>query len=207
MPLRFHRSRRRARRRRRTWLRRVALALAALPLTYLLAALVGSLIPVNRDWTEPENGVTVYIANNGIHSDIVMPARAEGLDWGPLVPKSDFAGPDAQAQWVAFGSGEARVYLETPRWRDIKPSTIWSALTGGISPPVGRDPFGLRRWFRRQGDAHRSPWIRPVRRLLLGDGQGQRDPYVQQLGRGPAAHGRRQDQPLAAIRPGVCVAL
>jgi uncharacterized protein (TIGR02117 family) len=109
----------------------VALALAALPLTYLLAALVGSLIPVNGDWTEPENGVTVYIANNGIHSDIVMPARAEGLDWGPLVPKSDFAGPDAQAQWVAFGSGEARVYLETPRWRDIKPSTIWSALTGG----------------------------------------------------------------------------
>ena len=44
--------------------------------------------PVNRGWTEPEEGVTIYLANNGIHSDIVMPAKAEGLDWAPFVPKS-----------------------------------------------------------------------------------------------------------------------
>src|SRR5699024_6843936 len=45
--------------------------------------------------------------------------------------KSDFAAPEPRAQWVAFGSGEANVYLETPRWRDITLATIWSALTGG----------------------------------------------------------------------------
>ncbi len=111
--------------------RRLALALAAIPALYLLAALVGSLIPVNRSWQEPERGVTIFIANNGVHADIIMPAVAEGLDWRPFVPKSDFASPDPQASWVAFGSGEERVYLETPRWRDISPRTIWSALTGG----------------------------------------------------------------------------
>ena len=43
----------------------------------------------------------------------------------------DFAAPDPQARWIAFGSGEERVYLNTPTWRDISPGTIWSALSGG----------------------------------------------------------------------------
>lgn len=122
-----------ARRRRKwnNWVRRTALALAAIPALYLLAALVGSLVPVNRAWQEPERGVTIYLANNGVHADIIMPAVAEGLDWRPFVPNSDFASPDPKAAWVAFGSGEERVYLETPRWRDITPRTISSALTGG----------------------------------------------------------------------------
>ena len=112
-------------------MRRALLALAAVPLAYLLASLAGSLIPVNRAWTEPANGITIYIADNGVHADIIMPARAEGLDWEPLVPKSHFAAPNPGAQWVAFGAGEERVYLKTPRWRDITPATIWSALAGG----------------------------------------------------------------------------
>jgi len=106
-------------------------AVLAIPALYLLAALIGSLVPVNRGWTEPDDGVTIYLANNGIHSDIVMPARAAGLDWEPFVPKKDFTAPSPDAKWVAFGSGEEQVYLETPRWQDIRPGTIWSALTGG----------------------------------------------------------------------------
>jgi uncharacterized protein (TIGR02117 family) len=111
--------------------RRAMFAVLAIPAFYLLAALIGSLVPVNRGWAEPDDGITIYIANNGIHSDIVMPARAAGLDWTPFVPKSDFAAPSPDAKWVAFGSGEEHVYLETPRWKDIRPGTIWSALTGG----------------------------------------------------------------------------
>ena len=107
------------------------LALAAIPLFYLAAALIGSLVPVNTDWEEPEDGIIVYIANNGVHADIIMPAQAAGLDWRPLLPKSHVAAADPAAQWIAFGSGEERVYLDTPRWRDITPLTIWSALSGG----------------------------------------------------------------------------
>ncbi len=121
-----------ARRRRKSKVaRRILLALAAIPGAYLLAALLGSLIPVNRGWVEPERGVTIYLADNGIHTDIIMPAAAQGLDWSPLVPKRDFAAPHPAARWVAFGSGEERVYLETPRWQDITLKTIWSGLTGG----------------------------------------------------------------------------
>ena len=124
-----------ARRRRKgkagEWVGQLLTALLALPALYLAVALAGSLIPVNRDWTEPAAGTTIYLADNGIHSDIVMPIAAQRLDWRPLLPASDFARVDPNAGWIAFGAGEQRVYLDTPTWWDLKPRTLWSALMGG----------------------------------------------------------------------------
>lgn len=98
---------------------------------YLVAALIGSFIPVNRTWSEADEGITVYLRSNGVHVDLILPASAQGLDWRPLLPESDFAAPPPNPQWFAFGAGERRVYLETPRWRDIKPRAVWAGLTGG----------------------------------------------------------------------------
>ncbi|MFL6752996.1 MAG: TIGR02117 family protein [Sphingomicrobium sp.] len=124
-----------ARRRRKAkagkWVGRILAAILAIPAAYLTAALAGSLVPVNRGWHEADAGTTVYLADNGIHVDIVMPIRAQGLDWTPLIPPGDFATVDPNAGWIAFGSGEERVYLNTPTWWDITPRTIWSALSGG----------------------------------------------------------------------------
>jgi uncharacterized protein (TIGR02117 family) len=124
-----------ARRRRKSeagkWLGRLLSLLLIVPAAYLVAALVGSLVPVNRGWVEPAEGTTVYIADNGIHADIVMPVRAQNLDWRRVIPFTDMTAADPQAQWIAFGSGEERVYLNTPRWSAITPRTVWSALTGG----------------------------------------------------------------------------
>jgi len=124
-----------ARRRRKgkagKWVGRILSGILAVPVLYLVAALMGSLVPVNGGWTEPAEGITVYLADNGIHSDIVMPVKALGLDWTPYAPKGDFASMPADSSWIAFGSGEQRVYLETPTWWDITPRTIWSALAGG----------------------------------------------------------------------------
>ena len=119
------------RRRKRSGIGRLSLALAAIPLLYLLAALAGSLIPVNRGWEEPEKGTTVYLRSNGIHVDIVMPASAHGLDWRPLFPLRDFDDAPPDPRWFGFGAGERRVYLETPTWWDLSPRTAWAALTGG----------------------------------------------------------------------------
>lgn len=158
-------------------LRRLALVLATLPVAYLLAALIGSLVPVNGSWSEPDEGVTIYLANNGLHSDIVMPAKAAGLDWTPFVPKSDFAAPGANAQWVAFGSGEERVYLETPRWQDITPGTIWSALTGGkrvMHVEWVSNPSYMDRAIRLRPEEYRRLWAAIRADFELNDGRPQR---------------------------------
>jgi uncharacterized protein (TIGR02117 family) len=158
-----------------------------MPAFYLLAALVGSLVPVNRGWSEAEQGVTVYIADNGIHADVVMPVEAQGLDWAPMFPKGDFAAPDPSARWIAFGSGEERVYLNTPTWWDITPRTIWSALTGGkrvIHVEYVASPSYTERQIRLRPEEYRRLWT-AIRADLARDANG-RPIRIDHPGYGPS---------------------
>ena len=167
----------RRRKRKSNWVRRGALAALALPALYLLAALVGSILPVNRNWTEPERGTTIYLADNGVHADIVMPVSALGLDWAPLFPPSDFAAPRADARWIAFGSGEERVYLNTPTWWDLTPRTISSALIGGrqvMHVEYVSDPSFAAREIRLRPEEYRRLWAAIRADFLLDRGRIQR---------------------------------
>ena len=140
---------------------RLLTALLAVPAAYLIAALVGSLVPVNSGWTEPAQGTIVYIADNGIHADLIMPVAAQGLDWAPLFPKGQFAAIEPGSRWIAFGSGEKRVYLDTPTWWDIRPRTIWSALVGGkrvMHVEYVPSPYYAAREIRLRPEEYRRLW-------------------------------------------------
>lgn len=191
--------RRRRSTRRPNRLRRLLLALAALPLTYFALAVIGSLVPVNRGWTEPAQGITVYLASNGVHTDLLLPVAAEGLDWRPLIPLGDFRSADPTARWIAFGMGERRVYLETPRWRDIRLGTIWAALTGGervMHVEWVADPTWHARAVRLRPEEYRRLWTairagfrldasgRPVR--IDHSGYGPADAFYRGVGRASA---------------------
>ena len=180
-------------------LRRILLAIAAIPLAYLFAALIGALIPVNASWREPEQGITIYLADNGVHVDLILPANAHGLDWWPLVPKSDFEAAPADATWIAFGAGERRVYLETPTWSDITPATIWAATSGGervMHVEWTRDPTYAARAIRLTPEQYRRLWAairagfaldrsgRPVR--IDHPGYGPRDAFYEGTGKASA---------------------
>jgi uncharacterized protein (TIGR02117 family) len=136
-------------------------SLLAVPALYLAAALAGSLIPVNRDWAEPSEGTIVYLADNGIHVDIITPVVSGGLDWRPLFPTRDFSNADPNARFVAFGAGEQRVYLNTPTWWDITPRTISSALAGGrrvIHVEYVSSPYYAVRKIRLRPEEYRRLW-------------------------------------------------
>ena len=179
--------------------RRCVLALIAIPSLYLFAALVGALVPVNRSWREPDRGITVYLADNGVHVDLILPATAQGLDWRPLLPKSDMANVPADAGWIAFGAGERRVYLETPTWSDITPRTIWAATSGGervMHVEWTGDPTYAAREIRLTPEQYRRLWAairagfaldqrgRPVR--VDHPGYGPRDAFYEGAGKASA---------------------
>jgi uncharacterized protein (TIGR02117 family) len=154
-----------ARRRRKAkagkWVGRLLTALLALPALYLAAALIGSVIPIDGGWSERANGTTVYLADNGVHVDIIMPMQADGLDWRPLIPAGDFAAADPNARWIAFGAGEKRVYLDTPTWWDITPRTVWSALAGGervMHVEYVPSPYFAARQIRLRPEEYRRLW-------------------------------------------------
>lgn len=154
--------------------RKILLGIAALPLAYLLAALIGSLISVNSGWTEPATGTTIYLADNGVHADLILPVAAQGLDWRRDFPAGDFAGPTASARWIGFGAGERHVYLDTPRWSDIRLSTVWRALTGGprvIHAEYVDSPAYAARQVRLRPEEYRRLWA-AIRADLERDAKG-----------------------------------
>jgi uncharacterized protein (TIGR02117 family) len=162
-------------------------AFLAVPALYLVTALIGSLVPVNRGWTEPVDGTIIYIADNGVHTDIVMPVSAQGLDWAPFIPRNDFAAPDPNARWIAFGSGEERVYLNTPTWWDLTPRTIWSALAGGkrvMHVEYVPDPSYAVREIRLRPEEYRRLW--QAVRSDLRFGPGGKPVHVAHPGYGPS---------------------
>lgn len=191
----------RRRSRKSRWPVRIALAILAIPALYLLAALISAFIPLNSSWQEPDEGITIYVANNGVHADLVLPANAQGLDWRPLLPKSDVASVPDGAQWIAFGAGERRVYLETPTWGDLTLMTAAIALTGGervMHVEWTRNPAYSARAIRLTPEQYRRLWAsiragfeldssgRPIR--IDHPGYGQRDAFYRGTGKANAIH-------------------
>ncbi len=108
-----------------------AAALAALLALYAVAGLVGGLIPSNPRWRPPAAGITIYVETNGVHTGLVLPKRAAGVDWRSRAPARDlrdrrYAGYDH----VVFGWGERAFYLETPTWAEVKAKTVLAAAVG-----------------------------------------------------------------------------
>lgn len=194
-----------ARRRRKSkagkWVGRLLSAFLALPALYLVAALAGSLVPVNRGWIEPADGTTVYIADNGIHADLIMPVKAQGLDWSPFLPRRDFAAAPSGAQWIAFGSGERRVYLDTPTWWDIRLRTIRAALAGGsrvMHVEYVPDPYYAVRQIRLRPEEYRRLWT-AIRADFALDRRG-RPQRIDHPGYGPADAFYRASGKASAMR-------
>lgn len=108
----------------------VLFIMAAPPLAYLLAALAGALIPANPGWRPPRQGISVFVHTNGVHTSIVLPAAAAGIDWRPLIRAEHLPRPDLAGDYLAIGWGQREFYLKTPTWADLRPGVALRALFG-----------------------------------------------------------------------------
>lgn len=110
---------------------RLAAGLFGLILFYVTAGLIGSMIPVNSGWKQARAGVRIYVIDNGIHTDLVLPVEAEGVRWDDLLKPGDLADPGrATASHLAFGWGDRDFYLNTPTWWDVNPVRVGRAFVG-----------------------------------------------------------------------------
>ena len=102
-------------------------ALAGIVLAFLLFALagwVGSSLPRNADWQEPEQGIEIMVGTNGVHTELVLPLVTAQKDWRFDFPAADLAVPRHDATHVAISWGEREVFLNTPTWWDLSPVTV-----------------------------------------------------------------------------------
>jgi len=113
------------------WLLLLLAALGALVFAYGAAGLVGGAFAVNRGWTPPSEGVRIYVEDNGIHTSIVVPVAAEGVDWRDLVRPEDLRDPRFAAHsHLSIGWGDRGFYVGTPTWAELKPGTVLRAAVG-----------------------------------------------------------------------------
>ena len=110
------------------WARNAVLGFVAAVLAYLAAALTLGLIPVHRDWRPPEQGIEVFVASNGVHTDFVLPVRSAGMDWFAQFPFAHFARSWPQATHVEIGWGDRGFFLEARTWADVRATTVLRAL-------------------------------------------------------------------------------
>ena len=128
-------------------------------IAFLAAGVVGGALPSNPGWREPESGVAIYLEDNGIHTHLVLPKRAGGIDLSDLAPARDLRDPRfARHGWLAIGWGEAAFFLDTPTWADLRPSTLLFAAVGSsrtllhiehIAEPQDNPAAGVRRVMLR----------------------------------------------------------
>jgi len=111
----------------RLFLRRAIAALLIVAALYAGAALIGGAIPVNSGWRQSETGVRIFLVDNGVHTDLALPAEALAR----LVRATDLRVPGhANAGHVLVGWGDRDFYLNTPSWWELNPLRAASALVG-----------------------------------------------------------------------------
>jgi uncharacterized protein (TIGR02117 family) len=162
------------------WLARIALALVGIVAGYAIAAVVLGAIPVNGGWKQPESGVRIYVIDNGVHTDLVLPVVAEGVDWRDRVKPEDIANPkQAGHPWLAFGWGDRDFYLNTKTWGDVSPVRVGKALSG-----MGRTVLHVAH-LPAPGE---GPHMRTI--VLTPDQYRRLAAYVRgTFGEGPSVHG------------------
>lgn len=105
-------------------------ALAAILSVYLIAALIGSIIPVNQQWRGPDDGIELFVETNGVHSGIVMPIVSDVHDWRDLIRPEQLADPSQYGSHISIGWGHAGVYRHAEHWGDLRLVDAASAILG-----------------------------------------------------------------------------
>ncbi len=105
------------------WPLRILLFFLALPFSYLLLALLISLIPVSQKETDCEQRHKVYFApSSAIHSDFILPIELIS----PELKENLIIQPETK--FIAFGFGDKNFFEQTPTWDDLKASSIFIAM-------------------------------------------------------------------------------
>ena len=135
---------------------------------YFLAALVGSLVPVNNEWREPEKGVELFVETNGVHVSLIIPMQAAGEDLSDLIRPQDLSDPTLYGTHAMIGWGHEGVYRNAATWGDVHSGDVASAAFGSnktvlhIYHRINPGPNKIRRKFLVTVDEYRKI-IRQIR--------------------------------------------
>jgi uncharacterized protein (TIGR02117 family) len=156
----------------------------AVPLVYLLAALILGAIPANPGWHEAKQGIRIFVRTNGVHTWIMVPKVSAEMDWRPLVPAAHLKDPRwGNGNYVALGYGNREFYLNTPTWADLTFRNAFWAMAGSGESLIHADhdndpqPSDIQRPIILSHDEY-VRLVRFMRGSFRTDGQGRTIPLT-----------------------------
>lgn len=146
--------------------------------------------------------VIAYVESNGVHTGLLLPVNAAGVDWSGLVKPAHLADPRYAGTHIWIGWGERDFYLVTPHWSDVRPLTLLHAAFGSnrtlmhvdheVDPRPGPDVRPLRlsaTQYRRLAATIRASFaLRPDGSAIPLKGYGPADVFYEAQGRYDAIH-------------------
>src|SRR5690606_4828699 len=69
-------------------------------LLFALAGWIGSSLPRNADWQEPQQGIEIMVGTNGVHTELILPLVTAQKDWRFDFPAADLPLPRNDATHV-----------------------------------------------------------------------------------------------------------
>jgi uncharacterized protein (TIGR02117 family) len=101
--------------------------LVIVAVSYAALTLAG-LTPVNRTYVPSPDGIAIYIASNGVHTDIMVPITTNVFDWRTILLAEHFQQSTTSFEYVALGWGDREFYVNTPAWEDMSAITTARAM-------------------------------------------------------------------------------
>jgi uncharacterized protein (TIGR02117 family) len=97
---------------------------------YMASAWMGSMIPVNNDWQQPEDGVDIFVETNGVHVSLIVPMSEAGQDLSDLIRPDHLTDRNLYGTHAMIGWGHGPVYRNTATWSDLRVIDAASAVFG-----------------------------------------------------------------------------
>jgi uncharacterized protein (TIGR02117 family) len=97
---------------------------------YYMCCLVLPLIHVNNEYLYKNKGVLIFVAGDGLHSEIIVPVQNEVTNWETSFNKSDFDSSSKHKQWICIGFSEENFYKTNRRWDDMNYLSAFAQLCG-----------------------------------------------------------------------------
>lgn len=148
----------------------------------MVAAFIGSHIPANMQWTEPRDGIIVYVETNGIHVSLVLPMAAAGEDLSDVIRPDQLSDPQLYGTHAMIGWGHKKVYRNAKTWADVKSGDVASAIFGSddtslhVYHLINPQPLPHRKMLRITAAQYRSI-IEQVRARFRLDARGRSVSY------------------------------
>jgi len=95
---------------------------------YWLMVLELGWLPANPSYVQADEGTQILVCSNGLHTDFIVPARSDAIDWQSFAPLPSTTTAGTDMPYAVIGWGDRGFYIDTPTSDEFSLTTALEAV-------------------------------------------------------------------------------